>query len=964
MYGIEYSAYARAIQNNDVTASKSTHRPNESNVNTSLSDLSQHSQTSEADSLLHKIQNLSEIPEYLRPNLYIKSINCEKTKKSCIKGQYTDDFILICEFSEIEGPKPLLSIPTDGGADFDKNEYALHLMCVDFHSQNQSCDSDKKFKFTTDTTIVNFWDDTTQITSCIHHFTLYDMEARGFVRPFCMAYISNDQKAVEFFHNIKEKFSQVTELFRKGNLVHFKQELEQKCSDLKHTGDIFERWCQSDTLERSKIQHDFDLDASVATRLNSACSTEIAKSAQLSTINNLLTETRQILATTIEELQKKNWHKTKSLFSSFSQSVKSRSHTFPLSHEDNLALNIDRCHDQQYRAKIFHQALTGSTTIVPHMEPNARKERQKNMKKLHELCPDTVKQAINQLKLTQRYFSTWFHLLKYKKSSLGPQSLKHNIFWSMTAGDCHICDFSLDIDTQSLSKTILDKKCDRSTSQLFSACSEPTVYVDAKSQPTLKEFSWSNLEHYLDVFEPSDSLDDEYLSANDAEFTDQDIMYEDEYSCKKELNEYDFANSLLAIYPSSNSLAVSLSSSSVGLFYKALNSLRCQSSIADKIVQFQEFNFEQNFKNLFQKFPVALPHVFYSILKGRPLVCVSRYCSSQGRLQSVLECLSNFVPNSFYCINSLTANQAPKFTSSPHTTFAPDRPKLKCIHERKPIRLSDLKNCKLFGLSLMVKNTCNLDTHKHYDNENIEHLLLSYIPITIRNYVSILDLDELTFSGPKYTGSYLTNTVSKCAHFNHDSFIFLFLMTNLFNFYSKLAFVYEYSILFEQENFQSESLVNSGRLSTEPRPSIQGSTSSLLALSRRQKLRKLLSVKKDKSRSKFEVELEIMSKWVAYVTDQAIALDKCDFKIVEFFLKSLKMKQIYLYNLAMRKKQVKEMNCKMRKNENGSVPLIELASNGSDTAEPNYSLNFTESSDIQIPLLVEFEEIDFFKRKN
>lgn len=967
MFGIEYSALARAIKGEEATSNEPlTLKKNLTNINTSDLDLTEPIKKSETDILLHKIRNLSKIPDYLKPNLYINSINCEIMKNSSIKGQYSDDFILICEFSEIEGPKPLLSIPNDAGADFNKNEYALHLMCVDFHSHNpiQNNENEKKFRFSADTTIVNFWDKTAQITSCIQHFTLYDIEARGFVRPFCMAYISNDHKAVEFFENIKEKFSQVTDLFRKGNLVLFKQELEQKCSDLRYTRDIFEKWRSSDTLERSKIEHDFYLDENVVARLNFTCSSEANTKKFEDSIKASLNETEDILHSTNEELTRRNWHKTKSLFSNFNQIEKSRSYTYPLSNEDNLTLNIDNYQqDKVYRPKIHINALCGSFSYVSGTKPNTRKEKQKNMKKLHQLCPTSVTEALNQLKLTHKYFSTSFHLLKYKKNFSTRHSLKHNIFWSITAGDSFISDFSLHIDTHNLNKTIIDKKvsinraeCGKSATDLFSSFIErtQTTYHDVPSEQTFKNYSWNNLEDDLDLFEESVSLNDQYLSVNETNFSNQEIMYEDESLSKKELNEFDFANSLLAIYPSNNSLAVSLSSSSIGLFYKALNSLRYQSSLTDKIVQFQEFNFEENFKNLYQKFPVALPHIFFSLLKGRAIVCVSRYSSDQIYLQSVLDCLSNLVPNSFYCINSLGSNQAPKFTSSPQTNSFSERPKLKCIHERKPIRLTDLKNCKLFGLSLMLTQNSKQDNNKLND-ENIEHLLFTYIPITIRNYVSILDLDDLTFLGPKYTGSYLINTLLKCPYFINDSFTYLFLITNVFFFYTKLAFVYEYSILYKQDNFEGDSLI------TEKFN--QSSTSNLMSLNRKEKLRKLLSVKNKKNKSKFEIEFEMMNNFFCHATNKEISLDKSDLKIVSYFLKSLKMKQIYLFNLAMHKKEVKEMN-KLKKDININVPLIDLVSNNRDTTEPNYKINIPDNNDIQMPLLVEFEEIHFFKKKN
>ncbi|CAF0953783.1 unnamed protein product [Brachionus calyciflorus] len=980
MYGIEYSAFASLIQDEDLD-SPNTNKiiDNQSNLNTSSSDvtfLKSISQSPKTDSLLHKLQTLTECPDYLKPNLYIKSTHCETPKKSLFKNQYTDDFILLSEFSEIEGPKPLLTIPTDGATGFNKNEYSLHLMCVDFHShthhQNQH---EKKFNFTKDTSIINYWDSNAQVNACVRHFTLYDIEARGFVRPFCMAYISYDQKSVEFFEQINEKFSQVTDLFRKSNLIQFKNELENKCTDLNYTREIFLKFHQADQENRLKIQEEFDLDEKTISRLTSACSSDKSINTQLRTIENLLNETKGVLEVTLDELRSKSWFKTKlSMNNSINFTNKTRSLTYPLSTDENLTINIDNYKNQElYKPSLCHQALTGSYTLSINTELNLKRDKQKIMKRLHQLCPDTARLAINQLRLTQRYFSTPYYLLKYKKLTSNKLSLKKNLFWSITAGDCFIADFSLDSIDQNKNDTTILNDLNKNKTEFFSPKTERTIYLDAKSsqqqiENTLKNYSWSNLESFLDLNDEQSDEQDDSLSVNDF-YTNQEILYDDsdEDNSKKELNEYDFANSLVALdnkYSSTNSLAVSLSSSSIGLFYKALNSLRYQSCLTDKLVQFQEFNFEENFKNLIHNFPLIFPHVLYSILKGRPVICVTRYCSKLSQIQSILDCLSNFIPNSFYCVNSLLTKSTPKFTSSPHhlNLASSDKPKLKILHERKPIRLNDLKYCKLFGLSLMIKDTsCNLETHKHYEKEDIEDLLLTYIPITIRNYVSILDLDVQTYSGPKYTGTYLNNLINKCKYFSNDSVIYLFLISNVFNFYSKLAFVYNNSILFENE---SQSFMESSKLSIEDKNSIT-------SLSRKEKLVKFFSKIKEIGKSKNEIEIDRFRNYVNYVSTQATSynFDQCDYKIVSYFVTSLKIKQIYLYNLALHKKELKEMNKIKKSAQNGdSIPLIQLStlanttSNAIETSNKLNSCNnsLAHSADIQIPLLVEYEEIHFF----
>lgn len=142
--------------------------------------------------LMHRLQTMIEPPEYLSPSLNYKSyggrqnVTTTKNKGQAVVGRnYTDDFILVSEFSEIEGPRPLLTIPTDGATGFNKNDYSLHLMCVDFHSHLNSQPSalgGSKFGLTKDTSIVNYWDFNAQmVCACVQHFNLYDLEARGYI---------------------------------------------------------------------------------------------------------------------------------------------------------------------------------------------------------------------------------------------------------------------------------------------------------------------------------------------------------------------------------------------------------------------------------------------------------------------------------------------------------------------------------------------------------------------------------------------------------------------------------------------------------------------------------------------------------------------------------------------------------------------------------------------------------------
>ncbi|XP_041063091.1 guanine nucleotide exchange protein smcr8a isoform X2 [Carcharodon carcharias] len=73
----------------------------------------------------------------------------------------------------------------------------------------------------------------------VHHLTLYDLEARGFVRPFCVAYISADEnKIMQQFQELSDDFSKASECLKTGNRKAFATELEKKLQDLEYTRNV------------------------------------------------------------------------------------------------------------------------------------------------------------------------------------------------------------------------------------------------------------------------------------------------------------------------------------------------------------------------------------------------------------------------------------------------------------------------------------------------------------------------------------------------------------------------------------------------------------------------------------------------------------------------------------------------------------------------------------------------------
>ncbi|XP_036413456.1 guanine nucleotide exchange protein smcr8b [Colossoma macropomum] len=159
------------------------------------------------------------------------------TRTSRVK--FNKDFILIAEFSEQVGPQPLLTIPDETKAcgSFDLNHFSLRIMSVDYQTSfaGPGGSSNAKLNFVEDAKVV-LGESREGAYAYVHHLTLYDLEARGFVRPFCMAYVSSqEEKIMHHFPQLSAEFSKVSECLKTGNRKNFANELDKKLGDLEYT---------------------------------------------------------------------------------------------------------------------------------------------------------------------------------------------------------------------------------------------------------------------------------------------------------------------------------------------------------------------------------------------------------------------------------------------------------------------------------------------------------------------------------------------------------------------------------------------------------------------------------------------------------------------------------------------------------------------------------------------------------
>jgi hypothetical protein len=287
--------------------------------------------------------------------------------------------------------------------------------------------------------------------------------------------------------------------------------------------------------------------------------------------------------------------------------------------------------------------------------------------------------------------------------------------------------------------------------------------------------------------------------------------------------------------------------------------------------------------------------------------------------------------------------------------------------------------------------------HKHFHqskSSDDDELLLKYIPITVRNYVSIFDLDKCTFIGPKYTGVHLKTSLTKAKQMKQDSIIYLYLLNNLVKYYVKIAFLYNYSIIFDyhyhgddDDHHQHESksrassfqhqhnnhskrerirryfaLYNNNENNNNDSKSNYYSTLSLTSISslasslmgsQDSQNKQLVPTNNNNNNNDSEL-LKIVVALVDLASKHSLvennnsnkfeglsSFDQTDFNIVNHILKSLQMKQLYLYDLAIKQKN----KLKKEQQTNQETP------------------NLAHTHETQFSLLVDFEELTIFNSK-
>eukprot|EP00003_Mantamonas_plastica_P001025 TRINITY_DN1076_c0_g1_i2.p1 TRINITY_DN1076_c0_g1~~TRINITY_DN1076_c0_g1_i2.p1 ORF type:complete len:744 (+),score=241.92 TRINITY_DN1076_c0_g1_i2:853-3084(+) len=139
---------------------------------------------------------------------------------------FEQDFIILSEFSEQEGPIPLLVVPQGAEGRFNLNSFVLRIMAVDYQQKTEA-------GLAPEDTQVMICEQSEGAFAYVHHFTLHDVFARGYVRPVCLSYVTSDAtKIMRNFDSFLSEFNEVAGLFKTGNKETFISDLDSRRLEL------------------------------------------------------------------------------------------------------------------------------------------------------------------------------------------------------------------------------------------------------------------------------------------------------------------------------------------------------------------------------------------------------------------------------------------------------------------------------------------------------------------------------------------------------------------------------------------------------------------------------------------------------------------------------------------------------------------------------------------------------------
>lgn len=130
----------------------------------------------------------------------------------------------------------------------DLDSFSLRIMTVDLQQTMSSsmvgssgANENSKFRVVEDSQVM-LSDPQLRIAAYVRHFTLYDIRARGFVRPMCLCYVTSDtNKILKYFSQLSNDFAKVCHLLKYGNQYKFLSDIDVQQHSIRRTLELLIR---------------------------------------------------------------------------------------------------------------------------------------------------------------------------------------------------------------------------------------------------------------------------------------------------------------------------------------------------------------------------------------------------------------------------------------------------------------------------------------------------------------------------------------------------------------------------------------------------------------------------------------------------------------------------------------------------------------------------------------------------
>jgi len=559
-----------------------------------------------------------------------------------------DDFIVLSEFSEQAGPIALTLVPDQfhfGMLDFDLSKYVVKIMSVDFQNKTNDLKTYAKDAQMFFTLPSNY---RSEIYAYVHHFSLYDIHARGYVRPLVLSYITkNPNKVIKFFDKFISQFNHLTTLLKTKNHLLFEYEYHIRKRDLEYTLQYYQN--KKNEEKDNIVVGDESNDNSNSNNNNNNNNNSDSSNND----NNDTGEDKDdfnLLAVIPEAMSE-----MQSIESLFEQEKKNSS--------NNNNNNSNSKYVPSYMESMLGTVYYSNEPIVLTDEPklvttlNKTGHLDKPLRHVSELCPDVFDKFLHKLEQSYKYFSRSSLQMEFdnlEANIMNPQSTLLSI------GQTSIINYSFEAEKKNYylkspmkdiykSRILKSKQSSSQHNSLSSYSSDPSSYLSVYSSTSLAE-------HFDKIYQDTANIP---LNRSNHGLPTLDNMFNNNNNTN---NNYNTNNTNNNNNNNNNNQQQQLKLESFSNYLWG-NSKRP--------------SYGKGLYNILNKYH-WLRHVVYSLLKGRPVVIIG----SQEKEQTIISLAYSL---SIFVVGQQNSNQ-----SGREAAFNP--------WKTTPLELSDLSSLKLIGM--------------------------------------------------------------------------------------------------------------------------------------------------------------------------------------------------------------------------------------------------------------------------